>query len=327
MTTRNRNPDTLAAWRREGVFLLEGHDAALPDGHSVARMDHYLTEATAEIALRFGLFRTRFTTNLVAGQVFYDGPGNRLACPSPYPLTIVRSDGSIVRPTRRSWTDFLEVAGDPTNPGSTTGVPTDWAFDESGDFDDDGDGRRIAIWPPDSGSVTNGLRLDYQPHPGILGTVIESGDESITATLTSASETVTLSGAPTTGVVAVGMAFGEKRGAVETSIPTSWYRIRAVSGTTLTLSGGYEGSSGSGRLFTISDVSRLGWVYPGLLGSAPIHWMEHRLREGEDMQSSMAALAKFEADCARISERLKADTTPQSLEPLISRRLGSTRFR
>lgn len=324
MTTRNRNPNTLAHWLREGVFVLEaGAVQARPDAHDVPMMTRLLTEATCEIARLTGIHRKRFTTNLVADRVFYDGPGDLLALAGPHPVTIHAGGGVVVRPEPRAWTDLIERWGDLSNPNGLHG-PVEFAWDESGTDSDDGDLRRLAIFPPSEASVTSGLHVDYDAHPGVLTTVIESEDDSLTATVTNGSETITLSGS-TSETVRAGMAFGVKASA--SAMPATWYRVREVSGATLTVSGGYEGTSGSGKLFTISDCSRLEWRRPHLIGSAPLYFAYARLLQSSDWVASQTMQARFDEEVARIKERLKEETLIQPLPPRRGNAFGAMAFR
>ena len=122
---------------------------------------------------------------------------------------------------------------------------------------------KIAIWPLPSSNIANGLRYVYQPQDHDL---TQADTTSVTAgqtvTVTQGSVTVTASGVAFNSDMAT-LSF---RPTGQTDV--TWYEIFAANSTTLTLKTPYAGVSGSGKAWTIGQLS----IIPQEYAEAPIHW-------------------------------------------------------
>lgn len=122
---------------------------------------------------------------------------------------------------------------------------------------------KISIWPLPSQAVANGLRYVYQPQaPDLTQSDTTSVAAGATATVTNGSTTVTASGVAFNSDMAT-LSF-HTTGQTD----TTWYEIFAATSTTLTLKTPYAGTSGSGKAWTVGQLS----IIPQEYAEAPIHY-------------------------------------------------------
>lgn len=121
----------------------------------------------------------------------------------------------------------------------------------------------VSLWPVPSQTVTNGMRLYYQPTTGAL-TV-----DDITSTTTSTMVTVSNQG---TTVIASASAFTADMAGlwfqVTDTTDQTFYEVLAATSTTLTLKTAYTATSGSGHTWRIGQLS----IIPTEYDSAPVHY-------------------------------------------------------
>jgi hypothetical protein len=136
---------------------------------------------------------------------------------------------------------------------------------------------KISIWPLPSQAVANGLRYVYQPQaPDLTQSDTTSVAAGATATVTNGSTTVTASGVAFNADMAT-LSF-HTTGQTD----TTWYEIFAATSTTLTLKTPYAGTSGSGKAWTIGQLS----IIPQEYQDSPIYWalFMYFMAQGNDIK-------------------------------------------
>lgn len=123
----------------------------------------------------------------------------------------------------------------------------------------------VSLWPVPSQSVTNGMRLYYQPTTSAL-TV-----NDVTGTATTIPTTVTVANGSTT-VTASGNAFNADMATLQFQVTDAtdqtFYDILAATSNTLTLKTPYVATSGGGHTWRVGQAS----IIPMEYDSAPVHY-------------------------------------------------------
>lgn len=251
----------LWTWRDYVMYLLESRmNSAASADLTESVLLRVLNDAHLE-ACRLAQFRrsTEFSIDAVSGTRAYSLPATTM---QDKVVQVRFGDGSTFSPLSMLPVDrFLEMYQD----GAETGTPRYYTIVPGV--------RQFWVGPTPDASVTGGLRLIAQTVPDPLSRLCQSYSHSVTASVTTGSATVTLS-----GTLAADVQMGDEFGIVPTlqsdasemveASPQEWRVISAVSSpiTSLTLAEVYTGPTLTAAAFVTAQVPSLESAYPGQYG-------------------------------------------------------------
>lgn len=301
-------PVTLAHLRRRVAGHIEFEFSRSAQAIDWNRIDELIAECYMKFQRDHLLVVDKTSYNIGPTTIWYNLPDDMLANLLPDKPVEVYPEGTSkapIFPKWRPWSYMREKYHNFTNPNSNYG-PEDWGISNSNqDLSGAEPGQFTVMWPSED-SVTDGLLFNYYPHPGQMPGVIESGDETTTISVTSASSSTFLSAAPSGIQPELDWALGIKTGGTEAEMPTKWYRVKLVdpddgSGYLVQLTQNYAEDTDGTALYILAPVSTLEWRKPGLIHMAPSLYAAWKyLREVGDLAGAQIYKDEWMSELAGI---------------------------
>ena len=277
----------LQTYKERMLYLIENHfQGGSSAGHTEALLFQMLNTAFLEIQDKLGWGRKRFrSSNLVSGTSAYNFPSDIMG----HQVTNVQVDDSsgsgkntlkgISHAQAKELFDLENLEN---------GTPVFWTPSEA-------DQTKYLILPPPNYSATSGITLNYVYRMLPLHRIYNQ--TAITASITRANATVTLSATPSAALMKAGDDFGIVRStqsdgsAVTGESPIRWYRIVTIATAVVTLAELMEEDTDGTATFRSAQVHQLEQAYPGRLRFAP---------------ADLAVANEFHGSAPQVADRLRA---------------------